>query len=84
MDHSRKIETARRLFTVGTMPHTWSDIIDSVPRSVIDTVPARALADLVDAIRIVSLDQQARGQQDALDEGAIWDPRLQRLREIED
>lgn len=57
-------------------------MLDAIPDEVIAALPARLLAQLIDANWALAQQSKAIAAAEAIAEGAVWDARSQRLREI--
>ena len=77
-----KIEKARKKSSIGSGPMTWRAHLDAVPPSVIARLTSSELAELLDAMRRLTEATKAFHEREIVDEGAIWDARQRRLREI--
>lgn len=81
-DHSIKINRALRQSSIGTNPASASAMLAGIPASIIEAVTSRQLADLLDANWSLAQETKALAALAWIDEGAIWDARQQRLRDI--
>jgi hypothetical protein len=79
---SIKIAKARKKSSIGSMPMTWRVHLDAVPPSVVSRLTSSELAELLDGMRGLTIDTKSHHERDIVDEGAIWDERQSRLREI--
>ena len=77
-----KIAKARKKSSIGSGPMTWRVHLEAVPRSVVARLTSTELAELIDAMRSLTQATKAFHEREIVDEGAIWDARQQRLREI--
>lgn len=81
-DHSIKINRALRQSSIGANPASASAMLAGIPASIIQTATSRQLADLLDASWSLTQESKAIAARSWIDEGAIWDARQQRLRDI--
>ena len=79
---SIKIDRARRLSGAGAYPATCAAALANVPASIVAALPARMLAELIDAMSAAHQSGKALALREACDEGAVWDARDGLLREI--
>jgi len=77
-----KIEKGRKKSSIGSGPMTWRVHLDAVPPSVVGRLTSTELAELIDSMRGLTEATKAFHEREIVDEGAIWDARQQRLREI--
>ena len=84
MEHPRKWARVRALTHLSRYPRTYQAILDAIESkpALADALTARGLADLVDLLHSHWRNAQAAAEREACGEGAIWDDRTQRLREI--
>lgn len=80
--HTIKINRALAGAAIGRNPGSALDMLAAIPATVIDALPARLLAELLDANWSLAQASKALAHTDACAEGAIWDARRQQLREI--
>lgn len=57
-------------------------MLDAIPETVVAQLSAAALADLLDAMWMMCERTKAIAAADVIQEGAVWDAKQQRLREI--
>lgn len=60
MNHERKILVAKALVSPDLT--RFQDIVDQIPHGVLDTVPARVLAELVTTIHQIEIREFLRGE----------------------
>ncbi len=82
MQHAIKIRRAYAAAGIGGCPQSRAAMLQYLPEEVVERLPSRELARMLDALWAACQDAKALGARDAIDEGAIWDARLGRLREI--
>jgi hypothetical protein len=57
-------------------------MLDAVPPAILSALPSAALADLLDAMWQLAERSKSAAIAAAIDDGALWDARAGRLREI--
>ena len=67
---------------IGNNRGSYATMIDLIPDTVLNTLSSRQIADLVDATWLACQQAKSIACADAIAEGAIWDSRRQRLREV--
>ncbi len=77
-----KIKRALRLAAVGDLPETSGAMLAALPAETVAALTARQLAGLLDAAWRLVQASKALAERAACDEGAVWDARAQRLREL--
>lgn len=77
-----KINRALKLAAIGTNPGSAADMLAAIPADVIEALPARLLAELLDANWSLACRSKSLADAAACDEGAVWDARHQRLRAV--
>lgn len=82
IDHSRKINRAVKMSGIGTHRESVSAMLRVIPDDVIAALPARLIAQLIDANWRLAQESKAIAAVDAINEGCVWDARKQRHREI--
>ncbi len=68
---------------VGRFPGSAEAMLARVPQTVVSALPSAQLAALLDAMWDACQEAKGIALKDAIAEGAVWDSRGQRLREIE-
>jgi len=81
-DHSTKINRARKASVIGDCPGSFAAMVDLVPASARATLTGRQIGELADAMWRACQQSKAIAAREAIDEGAVWDARSGRLREI--
>lgn len=81
-DHTIKVNRALRMSDIGAYPSSASAMLAAIPSSVIDRLPAREIAALLDANWRLAGKSKAIACADAIAEGMIWDAKGQCHREI--
>lgn len=81
-DNSIRVKRALALSGIGAYPGSAQVMLDAIPFDVIAALPARLLAQLLDANWQLSQSAKAIAAQDAISEGAVWDAAQGRHREI--
>jgi hypothetical protein len=82
MNHSIKINRALEKAEVGKYPRTFEAILNSVPGPTITKLTSSELAELMDAIGAHAAVSKRLAEQEIIDEGAAWDYKQQRFREV--
>lgn len=77
-----KIKRARAAATIGRYPASFDAMLARVPADVVAALTSAQLAQMLDALADACDASKALAARDACDEGAIWDARANRLREI--
>lgn len=77
-----KINRARKLSVIGNTPGSFYAMIERIPATVTGAITSRQLADMVDAMWAACQEAKALAAKEAIDQGAVWDARSQRLRGI--
>lgn len=77
-----KINRARKLSAIGDVPGSFYAMVERVPAAVTAAITSRQLADMVDAMWAACQEAKALAEKEAIDQGAVWDARSQRLRGI--
>lgn len=80
--HQIKIDRARKLSSTGRYPATFDAMLGHVSPDIIAAVTGRDLATIIDDLSRASQAAKALANAEAITEGAVWDARQQRLREI--
>jgi queuine/archaeosine tRNA-ribosyltransferase len=81
-DHQIKINRATRLADVGRYPSTCSAMMRHLPAELFKRATAAEIAMAMHALWAACRESKSIAIRDAIDEGAIWDARQQRMREI--
>jgi hypothetical protein len=81
-NHQIKVNRAVRISQIGRYPASASAMLRAIPAEVIDALPARLIAVLMDAQWETCQASKAIAEADAITEGAVWDARAQKLREV--
>lgn len=77
-----KIKRARAAAAIGRYPATFDAMLARVPAEVVSALTSAHLARMLDALADACDASKALATRSACDEGAIWDARRSRLREI--
>lgn len=80
--HTIKVNRALSLASIGGCPGSAGDMLGAIPTAVIEALPSRLLAELLDANWRLAQRSKALANAEAVAEGAVWDARHQRLREV--
>ncbi|MFN7002195.1 MAG: hypothetical protein ACK4NW_02050 [Roseinatronobacter sp.] len=80
--NSIKVNRAVAMSQIGSHPASAQAMLAAIPRDVIDALPSRLVAALLDANWQLAQQSKAIAEADAVQEGAIWDARRGQLREI--
>ena len=81
-NHSIKVNRAIAQSKIGNHPNSAAAMLRSIPSDIIAALPARLLAQLLDAQWALSGDSKAIATREAVQEGTIWDAAQNRSREI--
>ena len=82
MDHSRKINRAIEMSAVGKYPRTAKAALSLIPDALIERFPSVHLALLLNVLDKSHNNGRALEAESILREGAIYDPRTGKMREI--
>ena len=77
-----KISRASKMSAIGNCPGSYAAMLDAVPAAVLDALSSRQIATLVDAVWRACEQSKSIAIAAAVDEGAVWDARSQKFREI--
>lgn len=77
-----KVNRALKIATIGDCPGSASDMLGLIPAAVIQQVNSRTLAALIDGMWQACQASKAIAAREAIDEGAIWDARRERMVEL--
>lgn len=80
--HQIKVKRALAMSSVGKTPASAQAMIAAIPDAVIDNLPARLIAQLLDANMALARASKDIAIRDAINEGAVWDSSRQAMREI--
>jgi hypothetical protein len=80
--HTIKINRALRASAIGGCPASAAAMLAAIPQSVLATASSRQIAELIDANWSLAQEAKALAERASIDQGAIWDARQQRLRDI--
>ncbi|QIG79976.1 hypothetical protein [Stakelama tenebrarum] len=80
--HPIKINRALNAAAIGSCPGSASDMLAAIPDSVVAALPGRLLAELLDANWQLAQRSKSLAAREALDEGAVWDDRRERMIEL--
>ncbi|RWR28867.1 hypothetical protein D2T31_12200 [Sinirhodobacter populi] len=75
-----KVNRAIKMSEIGAHAESAAAMLLAIPESVVEALPARLIAQLLDANWTLAQQSKAIAERDAISEGAIWDGR--RMREI--
>lgn len=82
IDHSRKVNKAVKMSSISEHPQSASAMLRAIPDDVIAALPARLIAQLIDANWTLAGISKAIAAAEAVENGTIWDDRQGRSREI--
>ena len=82
IDHSRKVNKAATMCAIGTHPDSVAAMLRAIPGDVIAALPARLIAQLIDANWRLACASKALAAADAIQEGCVWDAQQGRHRDI--
>jgi len=81
-DHQIKINRAVQLADVGRHPSTCAAMMRHLPHALIARATAREIAMALDAMWAAAREAKILADRDTIAEGAVWDARQQRMREL--
>lgn len=82
IDHSRKVNKAVAMCSIGTHRESATAMLRAIPADVIDALPARLIAQLIDANWRLAGASKAIAAAEAIQEGCVWDAQQGRHRDI--
>lgn len=82
IDHSRKINRAIKMCSISAHPESVSAMLRAIPDEVIEALPARLIAQLIDANWQLAGASKAIAAADAIREGCVWDAQQGRHRDL--
>jgi len=77
-----KLNRARKLSATGRHPATFDALARHLPDGLVAAIPARLIAETIDALHACAGEAKALARHEAVAEGAIWDAAASRHREI--
>lgn len=77
-----KIKRARQLSTIGDCHETFAAMANAIPSDVVAALSSRRIAQIIDANWRLAGASKAAAEREAISNGAVWDERAQRMREI--
>lgn len=77
-----KTNRAQGFSKIGMHPAKVAAMLSHVDRQVLASVSSRTLASVIDSLYAASLAAKAIAMRDAIGEGAVWDAKAQRHRDI--
>lgn len=80
--HALKINRAQKMAETGPYRETFAAMLDAVPNMLIDVLSSARLAELIDAMAALATESKAIAARDICAEGAVWDSRQGRTREV--
>lgn len=75
-----KVNRALKLCDIGAHQVSAAAMLDAIPDAIIEALPARMIAQLIDANWALAQDAKAIAVRDAIEDGAVWDGH--KMREI--
>ncbi|HCZ00196.1 MAG: hypothetical protein A3D16_12055 [Rhodobacterales bacterium RIFCSPHIGHO2_02_FULL_62_130] len=72
-DHQIKVNRAVKMSAIGSHPRSASAMLGAIPDDVIAALPARLIAQMIDANWQLAQASKALAVRDAIAEGMIWD-----------
>ena len=82
IDHTRKVDKAVRMSGISDHSESAAVMLRAIPDEVIAALPARLIAQLIDANSALAGASKAIAAAEAVETGIIWDARQGRSREI--
>lgn len=82
INHSRKVNKAVKMSNIGEHPESVAAMLRAIPADVIDALPARLIAQLIDANWRLAGASKAIAAAEAIQEGCVWDAQQGRHRDI--
>lgn len=82
INHARKVNRALALSGIGAHPQSASAMLSAIPDEVIDALPARLIAQILDANWTLAESSKAIAEREAVQQGCVWDAKAQRHRDI--
>jgi hypothetical protein len=82
MNHNTKIARVRRNMRMAAYGRTAQAILEQIPDALLEQLTSAQLVIVADAIHAAHQGGKAKGEADVLTEGAIYDPRKSKMREI--
>ncbi|GEK69788.1 hypothetical protein [Paracoccus denitrificans] len=82
IDHTRKVNRAVAMCSIGMHPESVAAMLRAIPEDVIAALPARLIAQLIDANWRLAGASKAIAAADAIREGCVWDAQQGRHRDI--
>ena len=79
---SIKINRAIAAARIGAHPACAHDMLEAIPAKIVKRLPARLLAEMLDANWALAQASKALANKETCEFGAVWDSRTQRLRDI--
>jgi len=76
--HQIKIARAKTLSVIGDCHESFNAMLDYVPRGVLKTLPAKRLAEMIDALWLACGTSKAIAAREAIQNGFVWDARNDR------
>jgi len=81
-DNSIRVKRALALSQIGAYPGSAQAMLNAIPPAVVAALPARLIAELLDANWRLAQEAKAIAEKDAIQEGAVWDATTVRHREV--
>ena len=81
-NHTIKVNRALTQSKIGNHPASAAAMLQAIPADIIAALPARLLAQLLDAQWALASSSKAIATHEAVQEGIIWDADQNRSREI--
>lgn len=75
---STKYNCAMKLSKIGPYGHSFGAMWEMIPESAKSRLPASALAEMVDAMWAVSQRSKRIAEEEAIENGSVWDHRNDR------
>lgn len=72
-NHAIKVNRAVKLSAIGSNPRSCAAMLNAILLEVIDALPARAIAKLLDANWQMACASKALAIREAIQDGAVWD-----------
>lgn len=77
-----KIDRARKASKIGKFPRSFNAMVAAIPSEAISALTSKQIAIMIDAIWDACQRSKGIAERDACTEGAVWDAKAGKLREI--
>lgn len=79
---SIKLNRARSLSSIGSTPRTFDAFVGSIPGTVVNRLSAAQIAAIIDAMHQVGQTSKHLADQEAVENGGVWDHRRNAFRPL--